>query len=240
MKFLQKLEVNGRNFDVYFENINKLRSSVRIKNKEIHIKISKLLKGKKRDETLEVFLNWATKRLSHFSKDFIEPVYKNKGKICTHNKIYEIEVIEENRQNSRIILENDFLIRVFLNNQIGKTEKQKKIKFLAQKKIIEDQTPYLKELIKELNDLYFCEKYNEVRFKRVGQRFGSCSNLRNINIAFKLLFAPREVFRYVCIHELAHLKEFNHSKKFWALVKEAMPEYKEQEKWLKLNGFMLG
>ena len=74
----------------------------------------------------------------------------------------------------------------------------------------------------------------------MNHRFGSCSSKRNINIAYRLLFAPREVFRYVCLHELAHLKEMNHSKRFWSLVAGAMPDYKGHEKWLRDSGFMLG
>jgi predicted metal-dependent hydrolase len=49
------------------------------------------------------------------------------------------------------------------------------------------------------------------------------------------LFAPKDVFDYICIHELAHLVEQNHSDKFWALVEKAMPDYMEKEKWLKEN-----
>jgi hypothetical protein len=48
--------------------------------------------------------------------------------------------------------------------------------------------------------------------------------------------APDDILEYVCIHELAHLCEMNHSPRFWALVKKAMPDYKEKEKWLKANG----
>ena len=111
---------------------------------------------------------------------------------------------------------------------------------MVEKLIIKDQTNYLENVIDELNQLHFQENYGHVRFKRISSRFGSCSNKGNINIAFRLLFAPKEVFRYVCVHELAHLKEFNHSKRFWNIVREAMPNYKDSEKWLKNNGFLLG
>ncbi|MBS3174461.1 M48 family metallopeptidase [Candidatus Woesearchaeota archaeon] len=40
---------------------------------------------------------------------------------------------------------------------------------------------------------------------------------------------PEEVLEYVCIHELAHLKEFNHSEKFWEIVEMTMPDYREKE-----------
>ncbi|HKZ41668.1 MAG TPA: M48 family metallopeptidase, partial [Candidatus Hodarchaeales archaeon] len=56
------------------------------------------------------------------------------------------------------------------------------------------------------------------------------------NISTRLLFAPDEVLEYVCIHELAHLIEHNHSDRFWALVEKAMPYYPQQKQWLKEHG----
>ena len=43
----------------------------------------------------------------------------------------------------------------------------------------------------------------------------------------------------IFVHELAHLKEFNHSARFWAWVESAMPDYEVQERWLKANGMMI-
>ncbi len=70
--------------------------------------------------------------------------------------------------------------------------------------------------------------------------FGSCSSKGNVNLSFRLLFAREAVLDYVIIHELAHLKEKNHSQAFWALVEKAMPDYKEHRRWLKENGRTLG
>jgi len=64
---------------------------------------------------------------------------------------------------------------------------------------------------------------NKIFFKNAKSRWGSCSEAGNINVSTRLLFAPDEVLESVCIHELAHLIERNHSEKFWALVEQAMP-----------------
>ena len=55
---------------------------------------------------------------------------------------------------------------------------------------------------------------------------------RNINLSSRLLFAPRDVLDYVIIHELSHLKEMNHSPRFWKIVENVMPNYLEKERWL--------
>lgn len=64
-------------------------------------------------------------------------------------------------------------------------------------------------------------------------RFGSCSSKKRINFSCRLALYPYEAIEYVCVHELAHLKEMNHSKRFWAIVEEQLPDYKERKKLLK-------
>ncbi|WRY50327.1 M48 family metallopeptidase [Clostridium intestinale] len=84
------------------------------------------------------------------------------------------------------------------------------------------------------------EKYNftvnSVRVKDVKTRWGSCSSKRNINLSYKLIMAPKEVIGYVIVHELCHLKEMNHSEKFWREVSNIIPNYKVYLEHLKKFG----
>ncbi len=63
--------------------------------------------------------------------------------------------------------------------------------------------------------------------------WGSCSRKGNISLNWKLIMAPESVIEYVIIHELAHLKELNHSRMFWQLVSEYCPEWRQHKKWLR-------
>ncbi len=65
-------------------------------------------------------------------------------------------------------------------------------------------------------------------------RWGSCNSKREIRLNWRLLQAPPHLINYVVCHELAHLKEMNHSAKFWAVVASIYPDYKSAEKELKL------
>lgn len=75
-----------------------------------------------------------------------------------------------------------------------------------------------------------------VRVKDLRSLWGSCSARGNLNFNWRLLLAPPEVLDYVVVHELAHLMERSHSRRFWALVSEHCPEQRERRRWLKENG----
>jgi predicted metal-dependent hydrolase len=67
---------------------------------------------------------------------------------------------------------------------------------------------------------------NKVRISNAGKRWGSCSAKGTINISWRLLQFPQEVIDYVVVHELVHLVERNHGKKFWQRVEEIIPDHR--------------
>lgn len=81
--------------------------------------------------------------------------------------------------------------------------------------------------------------FNKISIKRSITRWGSCSSGKNLSFNWRLVFAPREVLRYVVVHELCHLKEMNHSSKFWKLVAAIEPDFHNAITWLKQNQGML-
>ncbi len=78
--------------------------------------------------------------------------------------------------------------------------------------------------------------YNRINIKNQKTRWGSCSRKRNLNFNYKIIFLPERVQDYIIAHELCHLKEMNHSKKFWSLVALIIPDYLEIRKELKISG----
>jgi predicted metal-dependent hydrolase len=83
-----------------------------------------------------------------------------------------------------------------------------------------------------LNESFGFE-YDRVSIRNQRSCWGSCSKKGNLNFNYKILFLPPRAQDYVLVHELAHLKEFNHSKDFWALVASVVPEYASLRKELK-------
>ncbi len=79
-------------------------------------------------------------------------------------------------------------------------------------------------------------EHGKVRVRDMTSRWGSCSGKGNLSFNIRLLSAPGDVIDYVIVHELAHCREMNHSPRFWAVVENAIPEYKELRKQLRMIG----
>jgi len=77
----------------------------------------------------------------------------------------------------------------------------------------------------------------EFKVKYQNRRWGSCSADNVLRINFKLMMAPPEQLEYVVVHELCHVKEKNHSARFWRLVEKLMPGYEMHRKALKKDGW---
>ena len=82
-------------------------------------------------------------------------------------------------------------------------------------------------------------EFNKVTIKNQKTCWGSCSLKKNLNFNYKVIFLPPKIRDYIIIHELCHLKEFNHSQKFWKLVATFMPNYELLIKQLKAKGINL-
>jgi predicted metal-dependent hydrolase len=118
--------------------------------------------------------------------------------------------------------------------RIGETYDKQKIRsafrswyFNKAKVIYMDRVSYYQVIMKE--------SFGYVRIKEQKSCYGSCSSKRNLNFNWKCILAPKEVLDYIVVHELCHLKEMNHSKRFWAEVEKVYPNFKECKQWLKEN-----
>ena len=117
--------------------------------------------------------------------------------------------------------------------------------YLGVRKKLEDfkiknlDTFYKKEIIKYLPDLVdiYSKKMNliptSLKYRKNKRTWGSCNYKNGLNFNILLMKFPIELMEYVVIHELAHIKHKNHSKKFWDLVEEFCPDYKQREKIFK-------
>jgi predicted metal-dependent hydrolase len=92
----------------------------------------------------------------------------------------------------------------------------------------------LKERTKRYSQLMGV-KPTAVKISEAKSRWGSCSQNNILNFAWRLIMSPVSVIDYVVVHELSHITYKDHSKAFWVRVKTVLPNYIEQQNWLKAN-----
>jgi predicted metal-dependent hydrolase len=211
----------------------------RSNRKTIAIKINK-------DSSLEV------KAPVNLPKDKIDEFVNSKEKWIAKNS----ERISNNYFLKKQFKLNfgDFILVRGQNSQIkpinGKTaiyNKDKKIFFIPETAKQNQIKKILIELYKKIAHNHINKRVNYFKNKmdvkpiKIGitsakTRWGSCSGKNSINFSWKLIMADNKTIDYVIIHELAHIKQHNHSKKFWNIVESIMPDYLEQKERLKILG----
>ena len=126
-----------------------------------------------------------------------------------------------------IILVPDNLAEEVIKNKIDKLIKE--LLKNNTEKIIAERLPYWSK-ITEID-------YNEVKVRDAITRYGSCMpSKKNLYFSSRLAMLPEDKVDAIIVHELCHMKYKYHNKEFYDLVSEYIPNYKEIDKWLKING----
>lgn len=116
-----------------------------------------------------------------------------------------------------IIKEMNFFANAISLEKINNVEKYENCRFRAK--------VFVKERLRYYNQFYGYS-FKRISIKDHSARWGSCSAKRNLNFNYRIMFLPQKLADYIIVHELCHLKEMNHSKKFWKLVAEVFPNHK--------------
>ena len=131
---------------------------------------------------------------------------------------------------------NQMVVRLYrgISRSEGVTQLRHSIRQFYRKKAEET----IRDRLDHFNQHYGF-RYRRVAFRDQKSRWGSCSRAGNLNFSWRLVMAPIEVIDFVVVHELCHLKEMNHSHRFWALVEQMVPDHKKARKWLRENHRLL-
>lgn len=235
MERKESIEVKGIHYvcHIYLEKRNSIRASIG-KQKVIFRLPSNIAKEEYAKEILRM-KEWARKQLEKkplVQKTKARRSYVDGDSIQISSQTYNLRIAESKRSSSHgNMRESTF----YLFLVAGLTEEQRKehCSILMSRVLAANKISYIQEKVKTLNEKHFSFHYNKIFLKYNESNWGSCSSKKNLNFSTRLFFAPEEVIDYVCIHELAHLQEANHSPAFWSLVEKAIPDYKEKRRWLR-------
>lgn len=210
------------------------------KNKNLLVRIPLLSKVDETNLLQEIQKRLAARMLEKpkLYEFFNQKTYDFDDVVVVGTRSYLINFWIERRKTSTaklVINKNKRIIELRLDAHLDTKAREKTMSTLVSRIVGADFLPDFSKRVFELNEQFFKKKINNIRLKHSHSNWGSCSSSSSLNFSTRLLFAPPPVQDYVIIHELAHLVELNHSDRFWQLVADAMPDYKEKEKWLKLN-----
>ena len=238
--FNQVVTIDGK--DIPFKIFVEKRNSVRVSfgRSCINLRMPSSLSSKAREKHFADAVTWVK---NHIAKNpdsilnYLPKVYDNNSKLHIYGKTIPINIQYKDRQSGRGKYNLELkTIELILPIDINDIEKNKMIKSLLSRVCGQLFLPEITARVHEINDKCFHKEIKSVNLKYNKSNWGSCSTALNVNLSTRLLFAPFDVIDYVIVHELSHLYEMNHSPKFWNIVSQVMPNYKEKEKWLKVNG----
>ena len=218
---IQTIEIKGKEYNY------SLRKSKKVKRARLQIYPS---------NGLEVVIPyWYSENdLNHLLSSNSEWIKKNLEKIAKVEDSFlffgsQIEVLINNlsfRKNYYFYFDNKKQLTVIVPEENVLTKNE-----LYHIWLKKEAQHYIPQRVSELAKKYGFE-FNRVTIREQKSRWGSCSSKKNLSFNSKLLYFNHRIIDYELIHELCHLKEMNHSKRFWNLVNEIMPDYKVHKRAL--------
>ena len=237
-----------------------------IKIKELEIPI--LIKSYKTSKTIKIYFKGntltitkptrlSTKRVLEVIKLNEEDIYNKYKKIT----LSEISSIKQWKTGENIYYKGEEYIiiqknidKLQINIEID--EENKKIIISVPDNITQEELKInldkgIKRLFKRNTEILIANrlpywskitgiKYNEVKVRDAITRYGSCMpTKKNLYFSSRLIMLPEYVVDAIIVHELCHMKYKYHNKDFYNLVSTYIPNYKEIDKWLKINGKMI-
>lgn len=196
-------------------------------------------------KVLEEKSSWIMKTLDKFEnvdESFKERKYVNDEIFYYLGEEYKLKIVEDkNTQNNKKnychidIKEKNLIITT--NNNEGEYIKDELKKWykIESEKIVLKRLEVLKIEKPMINKLV----PNIIKIKEQKKRWGSCTSKKTIYINSRISMAKVDVIDYIIVHEFSHLVHMNHSKDFYNLVEEILPDFRKSEKWIKENSYKL-
>lgn len=212
-------------YELVRKNVKNINIRIR-PDKSIYVSANKRVSAKEVEALLLEKSDWILKALAHYEQRNIKKeetfFLKEGAKIRLLNREYEIRIVESSSEKIEIDLQ---IITLYVKDPLA----SKKLEAMWEKWFALYVRKILGEAVERIYPLFesYGIKFPEVKFRTMKTRWGSCKvNGGSITLNTKLIHFPIECIEYVVAHELAHFIHPNHSKMFYGVLSEVMPDHK--------------
>ena len=207
--------------------------SIQVSRGKVKISVPKNLEQFKIDKILKSKSKWIKKKLFLQSKitSFRNKEYVSGEDFLYLGRHYRLKIIMGQKYNTEF---KDGYLKVTVKDKSN----TQKIKRLIKKWYLEKAQLHLNKMTLDLSKELGVD-FHSVKVRNYNSRWGSCSSTGKIFYNWRIIMAPVKIINYVVLHELVHLKEHNHSIRFWKLLKSHYSNIDYAKQWLVYNGHTL-
>ena len=207
--------------------------SIQVLRGKVKISVPKNLEQFKIDRILKSKSKWIKKKLFLQSKitSFRNKEYVSGEDFLYLGRHYRLKIIIGQKYNTEF---KDGYLKVTVKDKSN----TQKIKRLIKKWYLEKAQLHLNKMTLDLSKELGVD-FHSVKVRNYNSRWGGCSSTGKIFYNWRIIMAPAKIINYVVLHELVHLKEHNHSKRFWKLLKSYYSDLDYAKQWLVYNSHTL-
>lgn len=195
---------------------------------QLIVKVPKYMTKKQIENLVKSNEKWINETRAKKEQILMKNDWFQTGQILFLGSYYPVRLHCSPKEASKAFFTGEY----FLINYNGTEEDARNNIEVLFRKIAKEK---FSQMTKEYAALLHVE-YNKITIRKQATRWGSCSSKGNLSFNLKLLCAPVEMIAYVALHEVMHLKHFNHSKDFWNDIEKVMPDYKVRMNYFKQFG----
>ena len=182
-------------------------------------------------------VNWIVNKQQeylHVTKEAAKPTFKDGSRLPYLGKMIPLQIFTGKSANTIRLLGGAFAVSLKAANRIDTDI----VRDLYDSFLQRHAKKYLSESVGRCSAMVGISP-RRINVKKMRNRWGSATKNDTLNLNVNLLKAPEDVIDYVVLHEICHLRERNHSHRFWELLNRNMPDYREKVEWLKANALGL-
>lgn len=120
---------------------------------------------------------------------------------------------------------------------VNETINQPIEKIIQPEKTEEDLREFIYEYVKEISKKQKIRP-KKIYFRTMTSKWASCSSRKNLTFNTQMKYLPDTLIKYVVLHEMTHITERKHNRRFWKIISKSYPKYEKQEKDLFLYWFL--